>query len=94
VPNQTILRPMLGVLHEAGVPRERTLILVATGLHRPSTPSEKIEMFGEEIVSDYHIEDRHGTRLDEHTLVGTSSRGIPGWIDSRYVRADLKITIV
>jgi lactate racemase len=91
VPNQTILRPMLEVLAQAGIPRERTLILVATGLHRPSTAAEKLEMLGEEIVAGYRVEDHYGTRLDEHTLVGTTARGIPGWIDSRYVRADLKI---
>jgi nickel-dependent lactate racemase len=92
VPNQTILRPMLKVLSDAGVPREETLILVATGLHRPSTGAEKLEMLGEEIVAGYRVEDHYGTRLEAHTLVGTSSRGIPGWIDTRYVRADLKIT--
>ncbi len=91
VPNRTILRPMLRVLEEAGIPRERTLILVATGLHRPSTPAEKEEMLGAEIMAGYPVEDHYGTRLEEHTLVGTTSRGIPGWIDTRYVRADLKI---
>ncbi len=92
VPNRTILGPMLGVLQEAGIPKERTLILVATGLHRPSTLAEKEEMLGAEIVARYRVEDHHGTRLEEHTLVGTTPRGIPGWIDSRYVLADLKIT--
>lgn len=91
VPNRTILGPMLRVLQEAGIPRERTLILVATGLHRPSTPAEKEEMLGAEIVGSYRVEDHYGTRLEEHTLVGTTPRGIPGWIDTRYVRADLKI---
>jgi lactate racemase len=91
VPNQTILRPMLRVLLEAGIARENTLILVATGLHRPSTDDEKLEMLGPEIISGYRIEDHFGTRLDDHTFVGTTSRGIPGWIDSRYVKADLKI---
>jgi lactate racemase len=91
VPNRTILRPMLKVLEEAGIPREHTLILVATGLHRPSTPAEKEEMLGAEIMAGYPVEDHYGTRLEEHTLVGTTSRGIPGWIDTRYVRADLKI---
>jgi len=91
VPNQTILRPMLAVLDQAGIPRERTLILVATGLHRPSTAAEKLEMLGQEIVAGYRVEDHYGTRLEEHTMVGTTARGIPGWIDSRYVRADLKI---
>lgn len=91
VPNRTILGPMLRVLHEAGIPREQTLILVATGLHRPSTPAEKDEMLGADIVAGYRVEDHDGTRLHEHTLVGTTPRGIAGWIDSRYVRADLKI---
>jgi lactate racemase len=91
VPNETILRPTLRALHEAGIPRERTLILVATGLHRPSTEAERVEMLGEEIARSYRVEDHHGTRLDEHTLLGTTPRGVPAWIDSRYVRADLKI---
>jgi nickel-dependent lactate racemase len=91
VPNGTILRPTLRVLREAGIPRDRILILIATGLHRPSTAAEKAEMLGAEVVESYRVEDHHGTRLEEHTLVGTTSRGIPGWIDTRYVRADLKI---
>jgi nickel-dependent lactate racemase len=91
VPNRTVLRPVLKVLDEAGVPRERTLLLIATGLHRPSTPAEKEEMLGAEILARYRVEDHYGTRLEEHTLVGTTARGIPGWIDSRYVRAELKI---
>ena len=91
VPNQTILRPTLKVLREAGIPPERTLILVATGLHRPSTEAEKLEMLGPEIVAGYPVEDHFGTRLEEHTFVGTTARGIPGWIDRRYVKAHLKI---
>ena len=92
VPNKLLLGPILDVLHGAGIPRERVLILVATGMHRPSTPAEKIEMLGQGIAATYRVEDHHGTRMDEHTLVGTTPRGIPAWIDSRYVRAGLKIT--
>jgi nickel-dependent lactate racemase len=91
VPNRTILGPVLKVLHEVGITREHILILVATGLHRPSSLAEKVEMLGEEIASSYRIEDHHGTNLEEHSLVGTSPRGIPAWIDSRYLGADLKI---
>src|SRR5262249_12844396 len=68
VPNATILRPMLGVLHEAGITREDVLILVATGLHRPSTEAERVEMLGPEIARSYRVEDHHGTQLDEHTF--------------------------
>lgn len=91
VPNALILRPMLRTLHEAGIAREDVLILVATGLHRPSTEAERIEMLSAEIASNYRVEDHYGTRLEEHTHLGTTPRGVPAWIDTRYVKADLKI---
>lgn len=93
VPNELILRPVLETLESQGIPRNRILILVATGLHRPSTHAERIEMVGEQIFSAYRIEDHDGQCLEEHTYLGQSPRGVPMWIDSRYVRADLKITI-
>lgn len=92
VPNPVILRPMLKVLHEAGIAKEDILILVATGLHRPSTEAERIEMLSEPIAREYRVEDHYGTRLEEHTFLGTTPKGVPAWIDSRYVNADLKIT--
>jgi nickel-dependent lactate racemase len=92
VPNALILRPVLKTLHEAGLKKADVLILVATGLHRPSTAEERIEMLGAEIASSYGVEDHHGTRLDEHTYLGTTENGVPAWIDTRYVNADLKIT--
>ena len=49
-------------------------------------------MVGQEIVDRYRIENHHGTVLDEHTYLGESPRGVPIWIDRRYVEADLKIT--
>jgi nickel-dependent lactate racemase len=91
VPNKPLLRPILRTLGEAGVPRERTLILVATGLHRPSTEAERLEMLGSEIVGAYRVEDHHGTILEEHSYLGTTERGVPAWIDSRYVQTELKI---
>ncbi len=92
VPNERILRPVLATLEAAGIPRERILILVATGLHRPNTPEELVEMVGAEIAASYRIENHDGQRLADHTYLGESPRGVPIWIDSRYVQADLKIT--
>ncbi len=92
VPNEIILRPLLGTLAAAGIARENILLLVATGLHRPSTPAELVEMLGPEIAGTYRVEDHHGTRLEEHAWLGHSPRGVPIWIDRRYVEADLKIT--
>jgi len=92
VPNELILRPVLETLESAGIPRERITILVATGLHRPNEGDELVELVGAEIAANYHIENHHGKNLDEHTYLGESPRGVPIWIDSRYVEADLKIT--
>lgn len=93
VPNEMILRPLLQILETGGIPREQITILVATGLHRESTPAEIIEMVGAEIAANYAVENHHGEVRDEHTYLGESPRGVPIWIDSRFVAADLKITI-
>lgn len=92
VPNELILQPVLAILEAAGIPRERILLLIGTGLHRPSTHDERIEIFGPQIVQTYRIEDHMGQDLESHTSLGDSPRGVPAWIDSRYVDADLKIT--
>jgi nickel-dependent lactate racemase len=93
VPNELILRPVLATLEAAGIPRSKITILIATGLHRPNEGDELVELVGAEIAAAYRIENHHGQVLDEHTFLGTSPRGVPIWIDSRYVEADLKITI-
>jgi nickel-dependent lactate racemase len=92
VPNELILRPMLEILEREGIGREKITILVATGLHRESKPEEIVEMVGPQIARQYRIVDHHGQNLGEHTYLGKSPRGVPIWIDSRYVSADLKIT--
>jgi len=92
VPNKLILPPVLRTLEQAGISRNDILILNATGLHRPNEGAELVEMVGEEIVRNYRIENHHGKALDEHTFLGTTANGVPAWIDSRYVKADLKIT--
>ncbi|HEV3004018.1 MAG TPA: nickel-dependent lactate racemase [Pirellulales bacterium] len=91
VPNQLILTPILAALAAAGIPRERTMILIATGLHRPNEGDELVELVGREIVENYRIENHHGKALAEHTYLGPSPRGVPIWIDSRWVEAELKI---
>ncbi len=93
VPNRLILEPLLETLEAGGLPRESILILVATGMHRPSTVAEKLELLGPTIAQRYTVADHDGHDLAAHTLLGATPRGIPAWIDSRYVNADLKITV-
>ena len=92
VPNQMILPPVLETLEQSGIPRGEITILIATGLHRPNLGAELVELVGQHIVDNYRIENHYGQDLSQHTFLGDSPRGVPIWIDSRYVEADLKIT--
>lgn len=92
VPNEMILTPVLETIEAAGVPRDKITILVATGLHRPNEGEEMVELVGRRIAETYRCENHFGKRLEEHSYLGDSPRGVPVWIDSRYVEADLKIT--
>jgi nickel-dependent lactate racemase len=92
VPNQVILPPLLRTLEDQGMARRDILILIATGLHRPNEGAELEEMLGKDIVAQYRIENHHGKILAEHDYLGATANGIPVYLDSRYFRADLKIT--
>ncbi|MCC6398189.1 MAG: nickel-dependent lactate racemase, partial [Bacteroidetes bacterium] len=92
VPNSVILRPVLNALERGGIRRDRVTILVATGLHRPSTPSELVTMLGAEIAGSVRVVSHHAREKQEQRFLGTTGRGTPVFIDEIYCAADLKIT--
>jgi lactate racemase len=92
VPNALILPPLLETLEKSGIQRERITILVATGLHRPSSPDELMQMVGIEILKRYRIQDHHARALGEQRHLGETQGGTPVYIDRTYCDADLKIT--
>ncbi|MFN3653298.1 MAG: nickel-dependent lactate racemase [Armatimonadota bacterium] len=93
VPNRAILPQLLGVLDVSGVPREATTILVATGTHRPCTEAELREMVGEEILRDYHVVNHDARDPDTHRYLGDTPKGVPMWVDTRFLDAELKISV-
>lgn len=92
VPNAVVLPPILDTLRQSGIPPDKILILVATGMHRPNLGDELKEMVGPAVFENYRIQNHHGSELSEHVHLGTTPRGVPAWIDGRYLKADLKIT--
>lgn len=92
VPNQRILPPLLKALREVGIPKEKVLLLVATGLHRPNEGDELVEMLGPDIAAEYRVANHDGRDVAGHAYLGQTERGVPVHIDRRYVDADLKIT--
>lgn len=86
VPNSIILPPLLDALEEAGIPKDRTTILVATGIHRPNEGEELVELLGEEVAKNYRARVR-----EEQVLVGHTSKRTPVWIDGEYLRAEFRV---
>jgi nickel-dependent lactate racemase len=92
-PNRLTLPPVLRRLADAGIPREDTTILIATGLHRPATESEIVEILGAEIAAAYPVVNHNARELADHRHLGTTKSGTPVFIDRRYTDAELHITL-
>lgn len=92
VPNEMILQPVLETLEASGIAREAITILIATGLHRPNEGDELVEMLGASIARNYRVVNHNGQDLEAHTYLGESPNGVPMWLDSRYLEAELKIS--
>lgn len=92
VPNGLFLRSMIETIVTAGIPLNRILVVVATGLHRPNEGEELAELVGDPWVLANVSVENHFARDDEaHVDLGPTSRGTPVKIDRRFVEADLRI---
>ncbi len=86
-----ILTPLLNRLQSLGVRRENILIIVGTGTHRASTPKEKLEMLGKEIVSAYEIQDHDCEDSSILVSVGKTPTGTQVFLNKFFHEADVKI---
>jgi lactate racemase len=86
-----ILLPILKRLRSSGIPKENIRIIVGTGTHRSSTPEEKIEMFGEEVISEYRVTDHACEDPGSLTHVGKTQRGTDVFLNTDFFKADVRI---
>ncbi|MBU2055027.1 MAG: nickel-dependent lactate racemase [Proteobacteria bacterium] len=86
-----LLRPLLNHLEAAGIPRRGITIIIGNGMHRPSTPEERSEMFGEEILLNYPVIDHDCEDLPSLTFVGKSGSGGDVFVNGIFYGADLRI---
>lgn len=91
VPNKLILPPILKTIEEAGIPRDKITILIATGLHRPNEGEELVGLVGASIAGNFRCENHIAQRPETVVRVGETRAGIPVELCRRYVEADLKI---
>jgi nickel-dependent lactate racemase len=86
-----ILGPILGRLESAGIPKKHIKIIVATGMHRPSTPEEKREMYGEDVVREYAITDHDCENNALLESIGKTRKGTHVYVNRDFYFADIKI---
>ena len=92
VPYAKFLPLLLSEIESAGVSHSSVTLLVATGMHRPSTPGEKIEMFGRKTTERYRIVDHRAD--DPACLCRTGLRTASGTgisVNKAYAEADFRI---
>ena len=92
-PNRVTLPPLLKRLHDAGIPKDGIIILIATGLHRAATKEELDIILGPEIAATYRVASHDARDFAAHRSLGSSRRGTPVYIDERFMAADLHITL-
>jgi nickel-dependent lactate racemase len=91
-PEHLLVPALLAELHAAGVRDENITLLCGIGLHRPSTPQEKIIKLGQSIVERYRVLDHEPFNLAGLEDLGITESGIPLSVNSVAYQADLLIT--
>jgi len=93
VPNKSILPILIKKICDHGLSKKNISILIATGLHRPATEDEVIELVGKEIKSKIRVISHDARSNDKNTFIGKSSGGIEVYINEVFLKSDLKIII-
>jgi nickel-dependent lactate racemase len=92
IPYHSFLPELVETLTASGVSREEILLLVATGMHRPSRPDEHITMFGPELARSLRIEDHRAEDPTTLRETGKFSRsGNPITLNRSYCDAGFRI---
>ncbi len=85
------LHLVLEHLTSAGFQKNDIRIVIALGTHRPMTELEIKNKVGEKIMEEYEIVNLPCEVQSEMIFMGTSSNGIPAWVNRAVAEADVRI---
>lgn len=91
VPSKLTLPILLREIR-AGNPQADITILIATGLHRPTTEAEQRRMFGDSIVDHEKIVVNEAFKDEDFSYVRTLPSGAELWVNKVALDCDLLIT--
>ncbi|MEW6402585.1 MAG: nickel-dependent lactate racemase [Chloroflexota bacterium] len=90
-PDQLLVPALLRELERAGVRDEDITLLCGIGMHRPSTPEEKVIKLSAEIVSRYRVIDNDPQNPSALVDLGVTPGGVPVLLHRAVVETDLLI---
>lgn len=88
-PDHLLVPPLLIELESAGVPDEDITLLCGVGMHRPSTPEEKVTKLGKAVVDRYRVVDNEPQNPSMLVDLGKTESGIPLSVNKIAYEADL-----
>jgi nickel-dependent lactate racemase len=90
-PDHLLVPALLAELEAAGVRDEDITLLCGIGMHRPSTPEEKVAKLGQAVVDRYHVIDNEPQNFQVLVALGTTETGIPLSVHQAAFEADLLV---
>ena len=90
-PDHLLVPALLDELERAGVQEDHITLLCGTGMHRPSTPEEKIAKLGTQVVARYRVIDNEPQNPAVLADLGVTPGGVPVQVHRAAVEADLLI---
>ena len=90
-PDHLLVPALLRELEEAGVRDENVTLLCGIGMHRPSTPEEKVAKLGQAVVNRYRVIDNEPQNDQMLVDLGVTPGGVPVSAHRAAVEADLLI---
>ncbi len=90
-PDHLLVPTLLAELATAGVRDEDIILLCGIGMHRPSTPEEKVAKLGAAVVARYRVIDHEPQNPAALVDLGATETGIPLSVHRAAYEADLLI---
>jgi nickel-dependent lactate racemase len=90
-PDDLLVPALLRELEVAGVRDEDITLLCGIGMHRPSTPEEKVAKLGRAVVARYRVIDNEPQNPEALVDLGVTAGGVPVSAHRAAVAADLLI---
>jgi nickel-dependent lactate racemase len=91
IPGDLMAEAILDELTAGGIADKDVKILIATGLHRPNTPAEIVQMLGPEIPARIEVINHMARDADSIVDLGKTTHGIPMSLNRLAMEADIRI---